>query len=45
MWTPEHGMTRAILPGAEAARGRMKGEDVQDTSAKIAALLPSHCAP
>lgn len=45
MWTPERGVNRAILPGAEAARGRMKGEDVQNTSVKIAALLPSHWAP
>lgn len=29
MWICEHVMNRAILPGAEAARGKMKVEDVQ----------------
>ena len=35
-------MNRAIHLGAEAARGRMKEEDVQETTVKIAALLPFH---
>lgn len=45
MWNPECVMNRAILPGAEAARGRMKEEDVQETNVKIAALLPFYWAP
>lgn len=45
MWNPEHIMNRAILPGMEAARGRMKEEALQQTSVKIAALLPFLWAP
>lgn len=45
MCNPECVMNRAILPGAAAARERMKEEDVQETNVKIAALLPFYWAP
>lgn len=35
-------MNRAILPGVEANRERMKQEDLHQTSVKIAALLAFH---
>lgn len=38
-------MNGAVLPETEATRGRMKEEDLQETSVTIAALLPVHFAP